>query len=169
MTQAEIAVFAYLAKMKIPYRIARHRRISAISECTLAEKLLGGVMPRNLFLAPKNNSAHYLLLAHPESIFRTSSVSRQAGSSRLSFGSEEALSRLLHTHPGAVSPMGFVFEEAKEVRLLVDRRLFAEKTLIFHPLENTSSVRMAAGDFFGLFLPSLGKNLTTVDLDEQKG
>lgn len=165
MTADERAVYVHLAKAGIPYRAVSHKRVSAIHECVIAEQLLGGLMPRNLFLQPRNASASFLLIAHPESAFRTSSVSRQASSSRLSFGSEEALKRLLHTHPGAVSPLGLIFDEAREVRLLVDRRLMSERTLIFHPLENTRSLRMDAEIFFGAFLKSVKCDYTPIEMD----
>ena len=84
------------------------------------------------------------------------------------FAPEAALLRLLHTHPGAVSPLGLLFESAKDVRLLADRRLLNEETLVFHPLENTASVAMRGEDFFGTFLRAVCKPYTLVDM-EQKG
>jgi len=61
--------------------------------------------------------------------------------------------------------MGFVFETAKNVRFLIDQRLLEEKALIFHPLENTSSIRMDREVFFRSFLPSVNKEFTPVSLD----
>ncbi|MBQ3079659.1 MAG: hypothetical protein IJC48_06660 [Clostridia bacterium] len=165
MTDSEKRVYRHLAEHRLTYRIAAHKRVSAISECVIAEKLLGGVMPRNLFLSPRNESHFYLLIAHPESVFRTSSVSRQAGASRLSFGSEEALGRLLHTHSGAVSPLGLIFDEDRRVTLLVDRKLLTENALIFHPLENTASVRMEKDVFFHGFLSSVSRDFTVIDME----
>lgn len=168
MTDAEKSVYAFLDGLAIPYRTLTHARVSAIEECLPIAQRLGGVVPRNCFLAPRNQSAYYLLLAHPDSVFRTSSVSRQAGASRLMFAPEDALLRLLHTHPGAVSPLGLLFESARDVRLLVDRRLLDEDVLVFHPLENTASVAMRGADFFGAFLGALHKDYTPVDM-EPKG
>ena len=165
MTAEERSVYRYLAEKRICYRLARHHRVSAIKDCVVSEALLGGLMPRNLFLQPRNGSSAFLFILHPESPFRTSHVSRQANSSRLSFGSEEALKQMLHTHPGAVSPLGLIFESAKDVSLLIDRKLLAEKTLIFHPLENTASLRMDAETFFHGFLRSLQKNYLLIDTE----
>ena len=109
MTDAERAVYAFLDEKGIAYHSLSHARVSAIEDCLPIAERLGGVVPRNYFLAPRNQSEFYLLLAHPDSVFRTSSVSRQAGASRLMFAPEDALSRLLHTHPGAVSPLGLLF------------------------------------------------------------
>jgi len=61
-----------------------------------------------------------------------------------------------------------MFESAKDVHLLVDRRLLDEETLVFHPLENTASVAMRGEDFFGTFLRAVCKTYTPVDM-ERKG
>lgn len=168
MTDAERAVYAFLDDLGVEYRTLSHERVSSIEECLPIAERLGGVVPRNYFLAPRSQSEFYLLLAHPDSVFRTSSVSRQAGAPRLMFAPEDALSRLLHTHPGAVSPLGLIFESARDVRLLIDRRLPDEETLVFHPLENTVSVALRGEDFFGVFLRAVRKPYTLVDM-ERKG
>ena len=164
MTQSEEAVLDYLEKHGIPYTRAEHERVSAISECKLPERLLSALMPRNLFLTPRSRSAYYLLVAHPDSVFRTSSVSRQVGSSRLSFADEDALWELLNTHPGAVSPLGLIFDSKNQVRLLIDRKLLTEPALLFHPLDNASSVKLTHDDFFNRFLGTLKRGMTLVDM-----
>ena len=166
MLDAQKAVYAFSAENNISYRHAYHARVSAISECALAEKLLGGCMPKNLLLAPRNESAYYLLIMHPESAFKTGIVSKQAGSSRLSFATDEALNALFHTHSGAVSPFGFLFDTEKRVSLLIDRKLLSEDKLIFHPLENTASVLLERDVFLNACLPLLDRTPTFIDMPE---
>lgn len=166
MTSAQKAVYAFLAENNISYRHAHHKRVSAISECALPETLLGGCMPKNLLLAPRNESAYYLLVMHPDSAFKTGLVSKQAGASRLSFASDEALDRLFRTHSGAVSPFGFLFDAENKVRLLIDRKLLLEEKLIFHPLENTASLLLQRDVFFSTVLPLLKRVPTVIDMPE---
>jgi len=166
MLDAQRAVYAFLAENNISYRHAYHKRVSAISECALPEKLLGGCMPKNLLLTPRNESAYYLLVMHPESVFKTGLVSKQAASSRLSFASDEALEKLFHTHPGAVSPFGFLFDAENKVNLLIDRRLLSEEKLIFHPLENTASVLLQKDVFLNTALPLFKRAPVYIDMPE---
>ena len=84
----------------------------------------------------------------------TREVSKTLGVSRLSFGDADALARLLHTHPGAVSPLGLLFPESAGVRLLCDEDLRPLPALAFHPLTNEASLTMSTADFFGKFLPA---------------
>ncbi len=165
MTDAARDSLEYLNKAGIIYAFAAHERVASIAECRVVEKLLGGTVPRNLFLTTTNGSRFYLLLARAESVFRTSSVSRQVGSSRLSFAGADSLKHLLRASAGAVSPLGLIYDSDKRVELLIDRRLADNSEWIFHPLDNVMSVKMKRDDFMNVFLKSLGRTPAFVDMD----
>lgn len=151
-----------LKRMGIEYELAYHPPAHTMKECEEPMRILDGLVPKNLFLRPRRQEEFYLCVLRPDSAFRASAVSRQVGSSRLQFASEEEISRLLHTRPGAITPLALIFEEAKEVRLLVDERLKREKRLIFHPCENTCSLAISGEDFFEKFLLKTGHHVTWV-------
>lgn len=142
-----------LTELGIEHQCVSHPAVHTIEECKWAEVQLGCVVPKNLFLAPRNQSAFYLCILAPDAAFRTADISRQIGSSRLSFGSEQALFGLLQTYPGAVSPLGLIFKSARPLRLLVDERLKSAVRLGFHPNDNTQTLAMSGADFFSRFLP----------------
>ena len=121
-------------------------------------------MCKNLFLCNQQKTQFYLLLIRGEKAFKTKDISHQLGVSRLSFGDAEHMEALLHIRPGAVSPMGLLFENAKGVRLLMDRALLAQPFLGCHPCVNTSSIRLAMSDFLERFLPAVGHEVTYVDI-----
>ena len=156
MSTVKDDVFARLDEMGIPFRAAEHEPVHTIEDCKVAEDLLGAKMPKNLFLTPRNMSAFYLLIVRGEASFRTSDISRQAGSARLSFAPPEKLMEMMRTLPGAISPMGLLFDEEHKIRLLVDEALKDEPELVFHPCVNTASLALKNEDFFGKFLPALG-------------
>lgn len=160
MTAVDEAL-AFLTEHGIEYELAEHERVSSIEECALPMKLLHALMPRNYFLCPRNQCTIYLLAAHPDSVFRTSSVSRQAGASRLSFAPEEKISELLHTFAGAVSPLGLIYDPEKKIRLLWDKRLISEEQLLFHPLINTMSVKVRQTEL----LTALNREITYIDME----
>ena len=151
-----------LKAMGISYDLISHPPAHTMQDCEGPERALGGVMPKNLFLVPKNRKVFWLCVTRPDAVFKTSDVSKQVGSARLSFAPEEDLMRLLKTRPGAISPMGLMFEEAKEVRLIMDETLREEKRLIFHPCVNTFSLAISGEDFFGKFLPATGHEVVWV-------
>ncbi len=148
-------ILARLSALGIAYDWCEHPAAHTIEDCQWAEQRLNARVPKNLFLAPRNLSAHYLCVVRGDASFRTADISKQIGSSRLSFGPEEDL-RLLRTFPGAISPLGLMFPEAAPVRLLVDERLLEAPRLAFHPNDNTRTLAMSGGDFFTVFLPATG-------------
>lgn len=154
-----------LDRMNIPYTLAQHEPVFTMEECRLPESILGACMPRNLFLCPRTRSCFCLLSAHPDSVFRTSSVSRQAGVSRLSFADEADMESLIGTYPGCVSPLGLVFDKSQAVRYLFDERLLKEAFLLFHPVDNRASVRISAEDLLEKFLPLTGHRAEFIKME----
>ena len=156
MTELAREVFARLDAMGIEYKSTEHAAVHTIEECAATDALLGTVTAKNYFLTTKNRKHFFLCLVRPEVRFRSSDISRQAETSRLSFAGEEDLLSHLRVHPGAVSPMGFLFDEARDVELLVDSGLLQVEKLAFHPCDNTCTLAMRGDDFFRRFLPAIG-------------
>lgn len=162
MTCAE-TVLEKLEELSIPYELARHDKLFSIEECAKAEEMLGAKMPKNLLLSTTNRSAYALLVMNGSSPFKTGVVSKNAGYSRLSFASEEDIRQLLGTYPGAVSPFGMLFDTELRVECLIDRALIQEEYLLFHPLDNTCSVKIRTRDLIGVFLPATGHKARIID------
>lgn len=164
MTEIAQTVLSALEGMGIRYRLSAHAPTATMEACAEIDRALGALTPKNIFLTTKNRKRHYLCLARPEARFVTSDVSRQAGSSRLSFAPEEALQALLRCRSGAASPLGLIFDAERRVGLLVDRALLGCPTLAFHPCDNTLTAAMDAEDFFGSFLTEVGVEPVFVDM-----
>jgi Ala-tRNA(Pro) deacylase len=142
-------ILAFLDENGIHYDLVTHPPVHTIEDCIWAEKQLGCVVPKNLFLTPRNQSFYALCLTRPSALFRTADFSKQIGSSRLSFGGPEALMEKLLTAPGAVSPLGLIFPSAAQVPLYLDEQLKRLPRLGFHPNDNTATLAMATEDFLG--------------------
>lgn len=165
MASVKEDVLAALGALGIPYELLEHAPVHTMEDCRAAEEALGGVMPKNLFLTPRNHASHHLLIARAEAPFRTSRISRQLGVSRLSFATAEELMDMLRTLPGAISPMGLLFDGEKKVHLAIDRALRGEERLLFHPCVNTATLAISGADFFGRLLPALGHEAVYVDME----
>lgn len=157
-----------LRELGISYDLILHPPVHTMEDCAESERILGGVMPKNLFLRPRRQEEFYLCVTRPDTVYKASVVSRQAGASRLGFASEEELLAILHAVPGAASPLALMFEEAKEVTLLMDERLRGEQRLIFHPCDNAFSLALSSEDFFGKFLPAAGKQVQWVRMESEE-
>ena len=155
MNETVTAVLARLDQLGIEYRMEQHAPAFTMEDCAEVDRRLHALTVKNIFLTTKNQKRFYLCIARPDVRFHTADISRQAGSSRLSFAPEALLYEKLRCHGGSASPMGLIFPEAREVGLIVDSALTEYPTLAFHPCDNTRTLAMAGEDFFGRFLKEL--------------
>lgn len=156
MSATAEAVCAYLDGLGIKYRTAEHPPAFTMADCAATDRELGALTVKNIFLTTKNRKHCFLCICRPDARFHTADVSKQVGSSRLSFAPEAMLYERLRCHGGSASPLGLMFPEAQGVVLIVDAALRDVPTLAFHPCDNTRTVAMAGEDFFKVFLPSVG-------------
>lgn len=144
-TQAQ--VIALLDEMGLSYSLLEHAPVATMADSLPNARRLGAVMPKNLFLTPRSEREFFLAIVPPDAPLKTSSVSKQLGSARLSFGSEERLWEFLQTLPGAISPFGLLFDRQKRVRFAMERSLLGEISLAFHPCAPTATIAMQTPEF----------------------
>ena len=148
-------VLAALRDLGISYHLLEHEAVFHMEDCEGIAEPEGAVYCKNAFLTTKSRRIYALCVMRPEARFQTSDVSHQAGTPRLSFADEAAMEALLGTYPGAVSPLGLLFDREGRVRLLVDEELRTVPRLAFHPCDNRATVLLDAKDFFDIFLPAI--------------
>lgn len=159
-------VYEKLDALGISYERYTHDAAFHMEDCAALDARIGAVTCKNYFLTTKSRKIHALCIVRPDARFKTSDISKQAGTPRLSFADEAAMAEYLRVYPGAVSPMGLIFDPENRVRFLVDSALTAEKKLAFHPCDNTETLAMSADDFFSRFLPAVGHEPTFVEIHD---
>lgn len=137
---------------------------TSMEVCADVDAVLGVHICKNLFLTNRQRTDFYLLIMPGDKPFKTKELSAQLGTSRLSFGNEEEMERLLDLHPGSVSILGLLADKEKRVRLVIDEDVLAEETFGCHPCENTSSIRFSVRDLKEKVIPALGHALAVVHL-----
>lgn len=157
-------IFSLLNNLAIPYRAVEHPPVFSMADCEAVDIQPDTAFFKNLFLQNRQGSAYYLLLLAGDKPFKTAQVSKALGVSRLSFGSEAALLRTLGAAPGAVSPLGLMFDAHHEVTLVVDSSLLAQKNVCMHPCVNTASLCMPTAALLGVWLPHTGHAPVVIDI-----
>ncbi len=160
----ELRAYALLDELKIPYLRLDHEPTPSIEACHEVDKLLGIEICKNLFLCTASHTGHCLLMMPGTKPFRTKDLSRQIGSSRLSFASPEEMEALLDLTPGSVSVLGLMNDREHKVRLLIDRDLLTQQYVGCHPCVNTASLKLRLDDLLTKFLPHTGHEPTFVEL-----
>ncbi|MCD8326925.1 MAG: prolyl-tRNA synthetase associated domain-containing protein [Lachnospiraceae bacterium] len=160
----EMDTYALLDRLGIIYERIDHREARTMALCAAVDEALDAVICKNLFLCNRQETRFYLLMLPGDKHFLTKDLSKQIGSSRLSFAPSQYMEEFLHIAPGSVSAMGLMNDTDNRVQLLIDREILKGEYFGCHPCVNTSSIRMRMNDLIHVFLPAVGHEPVYVEL-----
>ena len=164
----ELRVYDLLDSLHVPYKRADHDALPTIEACHEVDRLLEIDICKNLFLCNAQKTAFYLLMMPGTKKFKTAALSKQIGSSRLSFAGAEYMEQLLDITPGSVSVLGLMNDHENRVRLLIDRDVLENHQYLgCHPCINTSSLKIRTQDLLDVILPAIHHPYTLVDLPRE--
>lgn len=162
--EVENRVYECLAQLDIPFTRVDHEAAFTMEDCVAIGEALDVSICKNLLLTPRNRSAFYLLAMPGDKPFVTKELSKQIGSSRLSFATAEDLEQLLGVQPGSASVLGLLNDTEHRVTLVLDRAVAESRWFGCHPCRNTSSLRLRTEDVLEKFLPYTGHVPLVVEL-----
>ena len=160
----ETRVYDFLDALGIEYDRVDHEVAMTMEACVEIDRVLGTAICKNLLLCNRQCTAFYLLMLPGEKVFRTSDVSKQIGSSRLSFADGKYMEAYLDITPGSLSVLGLMNDKENHVQLLIDEDLLHTDRIGCHPCINTSSLALRTGDLLEKIIPSTGHSFRTVTL-----
>lgn len=162
--EKEMVTYDLLDKLNISYIRIDHDETATIEDCIEVEDLLGIQICKNLFLCNASKTDFYLLLMPGDKKFVTKNLSKQIGSSRLSFAGGEYMEKFLNITPGSVSILGLMNDKECKVKLLIDKEIVESEYFGCHPCINTSSLKIRISDILNKFLPYTGHEPLIVEL-----
>ena len=160
----EIRVYDFLDSLGINYQRVDHEAAMTMEVCVAIDEALEATICKNLLLCNRQGTAFYLLMLPGNKVFKTSVLSKQIGSSRLSFASAEAMEQYLDITPGSVSVLGLMNDKENHVQLLMDQDVVKGEYIGCHPCINTSSLKLKTADLLEKIIPATGHTPTFVDL-----
>lgn len=164
LSQKAQLVCSYLENHGVKYSIVTHSPVFTLEECLEINKLIDGVICKNLLLKTDSGKVFYLLMIKDDKRFVTKDVSRKLGCSRLSFASGEYMEELLNTTPGSLSITSLIFDKEKKVSLAIDNDVLQEEYICCHPSDNSATLKIRTEDIINIFLPSLGIDAKTIEI-----
>ena len=160
----EVRVYDFLDSLGIEYGRIDHEEAMTMEVCAAIDEALEATICKNLLLCNRQGTAFYLLMLPGNKVFKTSVLSKQIGSSRLSFASAEAMEQYLDITPGSVSVLGLMNDKENHVQLLMDQDVVKGEYIGCHPCINTSSLKLKTADLLEKIIPAMGHTPTFVDL-----
>ena len=163
--EKEIRVYDLLDSLGVAYQRIDHEAAMTMEACAPIDKVLDAAICKNLLLCNRQCTAFYLLMIVGDKVFKTSALSKQIGSSRLSFASAEYMAEFLDITPGSLSVLGLMNDKENRVQLLMDEDLLKAEYFGCHPCINTSSLRMKTKDLMEKIIPAMGHAPRMVTLE----
>ena len=160
----EIRVYDLLDSLNIDYQQIDHEAAMTMEACAAIDEQLGTAMCKNLLLCNRQCTQFYLLLIPGDKPFKTSVLSKQIGSSRLSFAAGEYMEQFLDITPGSLSVLGLMNDKDNRVTLLIDQEVLSDEFIGVHPCVNTSSLRLRTADLLETIIPAMNHSMTVVEL-----
>ena len=160
----EQRVYDLLDSLGIEYSRVDHESAMTMEACIAVDEALGTTMCKNLMLCNRQQTDFYLLLMPGDKPFKTSVLSKQIGSSRLSFADGSYMEQFLDITPGSLSVLGLMNDHDMRVKLLIDGDVLSGEYIGVLPCINTSSLRIRTADLTEKLIPALGHAPTMVSL-----
>lgn len=161
----ELRCYDFLDALGVEYQRIDHEPAMTMEACAGIDRALNASICKNLLLCNRQCTAFYLLMAAGQKHFKTSTFSKQIGSSRLSFAAPEYMDRYLDITPGSLSVLGLMNDREKNVQLVVDADLLKGEYFGCHPCINTSSLRLRTEDLLRKILPATGHDPRFVTIE----
>ena len=162
--EKEIRVYDLLDRLEVQYHRIDHEAAMTMEACAAVDKVLDATICKNLLLCNRQCTAFYLLLLPGDKPFMTSVLSKQIGSSRLSFAGAEYMEKFLDITPGSLSILGLMNDYDHQVQLLIDEDVLRGEFIGCHPCINTSSLRLRTEDLVQKIIPAMGHEPRLVNL-----
>ena len=161
----EILCYDLLDKLVMDYQRIDHEAAMTMEACAAVDEALGAAICKNLLLCNRQCTDFYLLLMPGDKPFKTKELSKQIGSSRLSFASAEYMEQFLDITPGSLSILGLMNDKDMRVQLLIDEDVLKGEYVGCHPCINTSSLRLKTQDVLQKLIPAMGHEPRMITLE----
>ena len=165
--EKEIRCYDLLDSLGIDFRRIDHEAAMTMEACEEIDRVLDAVICKNLLLCNRQCTEFYLLMLPGDKHFKTSVLSKEIGSSRLSFAAPEYMEKFLDITPGSVSVLGLMNDRENEVQLVIDKPVLEDARFGCHPCINSSTLAIATQDLMQKILPAVHHEAILVDLPEE--
>ena len=153
--EKEIRCYDLLDRLGVEFQRIDHEAAMTMEACVEIDKVLDATICKNLLLCNRQCTAFYLLMIPGDKVFKTSVLSKEIGSSRLSFAKPEYMLEYLDITPGSVSVLGLMNDHDHHVELLMDEDVLKGEYFGCHPCINTSSLRIKTSDLMEKIIPAM--------------
>ena len=115
----------------------------------------------------KGEKKKYLVITDSSKQVDLKSLKEELDCRKLEFVSPSDMESLINATPGNVSIFNLIYDENKEIELIIDEDLLEADEIAFHPLYNGMSIFMPLHECF-YFLATIGRSAEVMTIPEKE-
>ena len=166
MPASRETLFERLQSLDIDTSTVDHPPLFTVEESQALRGEIPGAHTKNLFLKDKKGRL-WLVVTLEQAAIDLKTLHKRIESGRLSFGKPDLLMETLGIPPGSVTPFALINDIECRVQVVLDAAMMECDPLNFHPLENTATTTIRAGDL-ERFIRACGHEPRTLDLYDRE-
>lgn len=130
-------IYRWLKTSSISYEITEHKAVYNMAELSEAKLPWPEAIGKNLFIRDDKKRGYYLITMRGDKTCDLKAFRKEHGLRALSLAPAGDLEAILGLLPGAVTPLGLLNDEARQVKFFLDRDFLKPPGLAgVHPNEN---------------------------------
>jgi len=137
----------FLDTNKIEYKYQEHEAVFTVDDIKRVGLKIDGIGIKTLFLRDRKGERFYLVALNDQKRLDLKKLALKLEEKRLSFSTEENLDNFLKVKAGSVTPLALIFNEQKNVKLILDKDIFEAEKINMHPNKNTATVTFDNNNF----------------------
>ena len=138
-------IIKILEDKKISYEIVEHKAVFTIDEMLECNLPHPEKIAKNLFIRDDKKQKYYLITCLEDKKINLKDFRNEHGTRPLTFASEDDLMAKMGLIRGAVTPLGILANEEKDVIVYIDKD-YEHKLMGIHPCDNTATVYINTRD-----------------------
>jgi Ala-tRNA(Pro) deacylase len=146
MNATQQSVINLLTELQIEHSHFTHPPVFSTTDVVALTEKIPGSDTKNLFLRDEKRTRYILVCVRAETRVNLKELGKLLGMKGLSFGSPEDMLEFLGITPGSVCLFSLMNDRENRVTGFIDATLAPEEEMQNHPLENTATIVIKAGD-----------------------
>jgi Ala-tRNA(Pro) deacylase len=159
-------IYQHLNQLNINFEYYEHEAIPTIELALIHKKNIEATHCKNIFLRNHKGKKHYFVVIEQSKAVNIRQLELLLKQGKLSFASEKRLDKYLGVKPGAVSPLGLIYDTESNSKIFIDAELEKAAKLSFHPNVSDASLVLSSKDLIK-YLESLKIEYDFIDLRKE--
>ena len=128
------------------FDLHKHKPLFTVEDSKQLRGIINGGHSKNLFLKNKKNN-FFLISCEENEEIDLKLLSKLLRLGNVSFAKKEYLMKYLGIKPGSVSPYALLNDENNVVSFFLEKKLYENELINFHPLINNATITMKTNKF----------------------